>query len=70
MADPKFKDGDKVQLNVGGPAMAVQYADTNHHGEFSGWYKCTWFAGKKHEEGRFKEETLIPYVPIKSEEDD
>jgi Uncharacterized small protein len=52
----KFKPGDKVQLNVGGPAMSVvQY----HVG---GSVQCTWFAGKKHESGNFAEATLIEYV--------
>lgn len=60
---PKFKPGDKVQLNVGGPPMSVKeytYKDS---------VRCTWFAGKKHEEGVFVEETLVPYVDPKDKGD-
>jgi uncharacterized protein YodC (DUF2158 family) len=49
MADkriPKYKIGDKVQLNVGGPKMSVKEIVENHNGKYEGNYKCMWFAGK------------------------
>ncbi len=65
----KFKSGDKVQLNIGGPAMSVVcYTSMKAN------VRCTWFAGKKHEEGDFAESTLVPYVEpkgkAKAESDD
>jgi uncharacterized protein YodC (DUF2158 family) len=50
MAD-KFKAGDAVQLNVGGPVMAVDSIS----GET---YWCIWFAGKKRERAPFNGATL------------
>lgn len=59
----KFNPGDKVQLNVGGPAMAVMAYTMGNR------VRCTWFAGKKHETGEFVESTLIPYVEPKGKGD-
>lgn len=58
---PKYKKGDKVKLNVGGPGMAVKSVGTIRDGSFSGIYKCQWFAGKKLDWGEFPEESLIEY---------
>ncbi|TDM62384.1 DUF2158 domain-containing protein [Acinetobacter sp. KU 011TH] len=55
---PKYKIGDKVKLNVGGPDMAVKSISTNHNDKFIGMYKCQWFAGKKLEWGEFPEDSL------------
>lgn len=58
---PKYKVGDKVKLNVGGPDMAVLRINIDHRTDnFSGHYSCQWFAGKKLDEGKFVEESLIP----------
>ncbi len=61
--EPKFDTGSKVQLNAGGPVMSVFSVERNFIStgqyEFSGFYKCQWFAGKKLEEGRFREPSLI-----------
>ncbi|AUU01865.1 DUF2158 domain-containing protein [Morganella morganii] len=65
MAKAKYKTGDKVQLNSGGPVMTVQsastyssYEDSGKAGQFSGYYTCQWFAGKKLDKGSFPEESL------------
>lgn len=55
---PKYKIGDKVRLNVGGPDMAIQSV-REHNQEFNGIYRCQWFAGKKSEWDKFPEESLI-----------
>ncbi|MBK0026401.1 DUF2158 domain-containing protein [Stenotrophomonas sp. S48] len=51
----KYKVGDKVKLNVGGPDMAVYEV---HSGVSGTSYRCKWFAGKKLEVGFFAEEML------------
>jgi len=60
---PKFVFGSKVQLNAGGPVMSVYSVDrdfvTSGQYRFTGFYTCQWFAGKKLEEGRFREPSLI-----------
>ena len=53
----KFKAGDIVQLKAGGPKMVVE---TWVDGIAA--YKCTWFAGAKHNSERFKEEALQIFV--------
>ena len=58
MSKPKYKIGDKVKLNSGGPVMSVQSLSTNRNDEFTGTYKCQWFAGKKLDNGLFPEESL------------
>lgn len=55
---PKYKIGDKVRLNVGGPDMAVKSVTRSHTDKFLGMYKCQWFAGKKLDWGDFPEESL------------
>lgn len=57
---PKFKIGDIVKLNAGGPDMAIKqlYAG-NLSSSFKGQYRCQWFAGKKLDFGDFPEESLI-----------
>jgi uncharacterized protein YodC (DUF2158 family) len=54
-AKAKYKVGDKVKLNVGGPDMAVNEV---HSGLERTSYRCKWFAGKKLEVGSFAEEML------------
>lgn len=56
---PKYKIGDKVKLNVGGPDMAVKSINRNHNDKFTGQYRCQWFAGKKLDSGDFPEDSLI-----------
>lgn len=61
---PKFKIGDKVKLNVGGPDMAVHSIIEERIGSeaFSGNYRCQWFAGKKSDKDIFPEESLVGVV--------
>ncbi|MFT8690635.1 MULTISPECIES: YodC family protein [Acetobacter] len=58
MADGvKFNAGDVVQLKAGGPKMVVEkWLDGPEV------YKCTWFAGAKHNSERFTEEALQIFV--------
>ena len=55
----KFSIGDIVQLNAGGPEMSIQMEITNYHDDWTGFYRCQWFAGKKLDFGDFPEESLI-----------
>lgn len=58
--EPKFKIGATVTLNTGGgPVMSVK----NDPEVEGGIYICQWFAGKKLDQGNFKEEQLIAAVP-------
>ncbi|HCQ8179606.1 YodC family protein [Morganella morganii] len=50
----KFKAGDIVRLKSGGPDMTIK-AFTLTQGEA---YICQWFAGKKLEQGFFKEDSI------------
>ena len=62
---PKFKIGDKVILNVGGPAMAIESLVEDYQTkEFEGVYRCQWFAGKKIESGKFPEDSLVAYQEV------
>lgn len=56
MAKTKYQAGDLVQLKAGGPKMVVE----QYH-SFGENYECTWFAGSKHNNQRFKEEALQLY---------
>ncbi|MGB5115737.1 MAG: DUF2158 domain-containing protein [Providencia rettgeri] len=63
MSEAKYKVGDKVKLNAGGPVMNVQQAHrTRDSGtgdyKFDGTYTCQWFAGKKLDSGKFPEASL------------
>ncbi|BBF14935.1 hypothetical protein CHBNV3_17990 [Haemophilus influenzae] len=51
----KFGVGQVVKLKSGGPDMTIQDFYTK---EFSGKYRCQWFAGKKLENGVFPEQSL------------
>lgn len=51
--------GDIVKLKSGGPDMTVKEVITQMGGQFSGSYRCQWFAGKKLDMGVFPEESLI-----------
>lgn len=53
MAEPQFKSGDKVRLNVGGPTMAVDFIRSD------GMVMCVWFAGGELRGGAFREPTLV-----------
>lgn len=58
----QFSIGDIVQLNAGGPDMAIKQLDPVHNNKlesFKGMYRCQWFAGKKLDFGDFPEESLI-----------
>ncbi|MGP2461431.1 YodC family protein [Pantoea ananatis] len=56
----KYKVGDIVQINSGGPEMTVQALPSVGT---AGNYVCQWFAGKKLENGRFQEASLKPVTP-------
>lgn len=57
---PKFAVGATVTLNTGGgPVMSVKFVPA----EKGRGYHCQWFAGKKLDQGEFKEEQLIAAVP-------
>jgi len=60
----KFKVGDKVMLNVGGPSMAVSRVmeASNLNGNVR-TYRCQWYAGKKLESGDFPEQSLVVATP-------
>ncbi|MES2415748.1 MAG: DUF2158 domain-containing protein [Pseudomonadota bacterium] len=66
---PKFKIGDTVSLNSGGPVMSVKLVPEAN----SGSYTCQWFAGKKLDQGLFKEGQLVsaePKAPLPAPEDE
>ena len=54
-----FKVGDLVQLKSGGPVMTV-IALPGSHASVHAFYKCSWFAGKRHASGYFPPEALQP----------
>jgi uncharacterized protein YodC (DUF2158 family) len=55
----QFPKGAKVQLNAGGPIMAVKgYAEDDFFSDGAG-IVCQWFSGRKLESGHFAPETLI-----------
>jgi uncharacterized protein YodC (DUF2158 family) len=58
MAKTALKIGDIVQLKSGGPKMTV----TDLPKPFNEDYATSWFAGSKHEHGRFPEDALQPFV--------
>lgn len=55
--------GDIVKLKSGGPDMTTKEVITIQHGSergnFSGSYRCQWFAGKKLDNGVFPQESLL-----------
>jgi uncharacterized protein YodC (DUF2158 family) len=52
--------GDIVKLKSGGPDMTVKEVMINMmKKEFSGNYRCQWFAGKKLDMGTFPQESLV-----------
>lgn len=53
-----FSVGDLVKLKSGGPVMTVHKVNTGMQDLFSGSYICQWFAGKKLDQGTFKQESL------------
>jgi uncharacterized protein YodC (DUF2158 family) len=58
-----FNVGDIVKLKSGGPEMTINAISTHYEtDEFTGTYTCQWFAGKKLDQGKFPEESLIPVV--------
>lgn len=58
---PKYKVGDVVKLNAGGPEMSIYKVDPDYLSSkrFYGTYGCQWFAGKKLDNGIFPEESLV-----------
>ncbi|WP_186036569.1 DUF2158 domain-containing protein [Burkholderia gladioli] len=57
---PKFKVGATVTLNTGGgPVMSVKIVPK----EPDRSYACQWFAGRKLDQGDFKEEQLVAVEP-------
>lgn len=66
---PKYKIGDRVKINVGGPDMVIyQVIDYGSEG-FIGNYKCQWFAGKKLDNGIFQEDSLVSVFEEKTNHD-
>ena len=58
---PKFPVGSTVTLNTGGgPVMSVKALPGSGYGDN---YVCQWFAGKKLDQGQFREEQLIAAEP-------
>ena len=57
-----FAVGEVVQLQSGGPKMTVVRAPN----EIIDDYETSWFAGSKHEHGRFPEKALKKPDPEKS----
>lgn len=55
----KYRIGDVVKLNAGGPEMSVFTINLKGDDTFAGSYKCQWFAGKKLDSGIFREDSLI-----------
>lgn len=56
-----YNRGDIVKLKSGGPDMTVKEVITNSTtDEFTGSYRCQWFAGKKLDMGVFPQESLLP----------
>ena len=49
----KFKAGDLVELKSGGPVMTVEDDSSMDKS-----YKCSWFAGDKHQSNWFAEAAL------------
>jgi len=55
-----YNRGDIVKLKSGGPDMTVKEVITNSlTDEFTGSYRCQWFAGKKLDMGVFPQESLV-----------
>ena len=46
-------------MNANGPVMSVKYVPSDPGKD----YTCQWFAGKKLDQGNFKEEQLVPAEP-------
>ncbi|MCB4763498.1 MAG: YodC family protein [Sulfurovum sp.] len=61
----KWKVGQIVKLNAGGPDMTIDKVVPNSDNEFNRYYRCQWFAGKKLDSGIFPEESLIEVVEEK-----
>lgn len=59
MPKKKFKPGDVVQLNSGGPEMTVKCYDPPDGTDVT----CTWFDRNSLQEKSFSEEILTPYEP-------
>ncbi len=57
----KYKVGDIVRLRSGGPEMTVAALPEDR--QYSDFYRCQWFAGKKLESGNFQEASLEPVKP-------
>ena len=62
--DAKFKVGDTVKLNSGGPKMTVQklshyFMWDSTEEVFNGMVLCTWFEKDKRRGGEFNQATLV-----------
>lgn len=57
-----YNIGDIVKLKSGGPDMTIREPifDVSHKSDFTGNYRCQWFAGKKLDNGVFPQESLLP----------
>lgn len=56
---PKFALGATVSLNSNGPVMSVKLLPSTSADS----YTCQWFAGKKLDQGSFKEQQLVSAEP-------
>ncbi|WP_110709872.1 DUF2158 domain-containing protein [Salinicola sp. CR57] len=54
-----YSVGDIVKLKSGGPHMTVRELTTNLDRQYTGSYKCQWFAGKKLDTGVFPHDSLV-----------
>lgn len=66
---PKYKIGDRVKINVGGPDMVIYQVNDSGIEGFKGNYKCQWFAGKKLDNGIFQEDSLVSVSEEKTNHD-
>jgi len=60
MEEQKFKPGDIVQLNSGGPEMTVSGYDPKDSLNVT----CAWFSGNELKERSFLQDLLSPYEPF------
>ena len=60
-----YNVGDIVKLKSGGPDMTVneQIFKLGKPHEFTGNYRCQWFAGKKLDQAVFPHDSLIKVIP-------
>jgi uncharacterized protein YodC (DUF2158 family) len=55
---PKFSVGDLVALKSGSPVMTIELIEYDYRDQWTGRYRCSWFAGSKHNQETFSEAVL------------